>query len=348
MKWITVCLSLLCLISCHNPSHTPDISHINVTLKVERFEKDLFALDTNNLQSGLFQLQKKYPDFLPLYINHVLGLGPLIDSNELAFSGTKMFLRLNRKPYDYSLKMYDNFNETEKELTEAFRYCKYYFPDYPIPNILTTVGPLDALAPMSNMEPSPNFMGHGFIAIGLQFYLGKDFEIYKDPDYISQIAPAYRSRRFSKAYIVSDVMKLVIDDLFPDSSSRLPLAEQMIERGKRMIILKKLLPYTHDTILTGYTTAQWEWANENERSIYNYFTQTDLLYERDPILIRPYLTDGPFTQALGENSPGNIGTFLGKNIVESFLANQKEKTDLIQMMKTPAAKILQESRYKPK
>jgi uncharacterized protein YjaZ len=122
----------------------------------------------------------------------------------------------------------------------------------------------------------------------------------------------------------------------------------MIERGKRMIILKKLLPNTHDTILTGYTNAQWEWANENERSIYNFFIQSDLLYERDPILIRPYLTDGPFTQALGENSPGNIGTFLGKNIVESFLANQKEKTDLIQMMKTPASKILQESRYKPK
>jgi hypothetical protein len=119
MKWITVCLSLLCLISCHNPSHTPDISHINVTLKVERFEKDLFALDTNNLQSGLFQLQKKYPDFLPLYINHVLGLGPLSDSNELAFSGTKMFLRLNRKPYDYSLKMYDNFNETDTSFLEV-------------------------------------------------------------------------------------------------------------------------------------------------------------------------------------------------------------------------------------
>ncbi|MBU6159160.1 MAG: hypothetical protein KGP35_09035, partial [Bacteroidetes bacterium] len=197
MKFHILYFSIILSLSCRNQSDAPDISNINVNLKVERFEKDFYALDTNRIREGLFSLEKKYPDFLPLYINHVLGLGPLNDSNELAFSGTKLFLRLNRKPYEYSSKLYENFDEIQKELSEAFRYCKYYFPNYPVPKIFTTVGPLDALAPMSSMEPSPNFMGHGFIGIGLQFYLGKDFEIYKDPDYISQIAPAYRSRRFS-------------------------------------------------------------------------------------------------------------------------------------------------------
>jgi hypothetical protein len=206
---------------------------------------------------------------------------------------------------------------------------------------------MDGLAPMSNYEPSPNFLGKDFLAIGLQFYLGKDFDIYNDPDYISQIAPSYRSRRFSKEYIVSDVMKLVVDDLYPDSSSRLSFSDQLIERGKRAWLLKKLLPESHDTIILGYTTEQFNWAKKNEKTIYNYLTQSGLLYERDPILVRPFLTDGPFTRDLGEQSPGNIGLFIGLRMVESYI-NQKKETDVKTIMRMSSKEIFSESRYKPK
>jgi hypothetical protein len=347
MKFIAICLSMLCLIGCGNRIDAPDISEISVNLKVERFEQDLFAIDTNQVREGLFALEKKYPTFLPLYINNVLGLGPIADSNELAFSGTRLYLKLNRKPYEQSSQLYKNFDGIKRDLTSAFQYTRYYFPNYQLPNIITTVGPLDGLAPMSNGEPSPNFLGEDFLAIGLQFYLGKDFEIYNDPDYISQIAPLYRSRRFSKEYIVPDVMKLVVDDLYPDSSSRLAFSDQLIERGKRAWLLKKLLPTTHDTIILGYTGEQLTWAEKNEKSIYNYFTQNGLLYERDPILVRPYLTDGPFTRELGEESPGNIGLFIGLRIVESYI-NQQKTTDVNSIMGTSAQQILNESRYKPK
>jgi hypothetical protein len=339
---------MLCLISCDNPIDAPDVSSIEVNLRIERFEKDLFAIDSNQTKPGLNQLKSKYPDFLPLYVNHVLGLGPLNDTNDLAFAGTKLFLNYNRKPFEKSQQLYDNFNKQKESLTAAFQYCKYYFPEYKAPVIITTVGPMDALAPMSNMEPSPNFMGEDFIAIGLQFYLGKDFEIYNNPEYISQIAPAYRSRRFSKEYITSDIMKLVVDDLFPDSSSRMSFADQMIERGKRVALLKRFLPYTNDTIILGYTEAQVKWANKNERSIYNYLTQSGLLYERDPIMVRPYFTDAPFTREFGEASPGNLGVFIGWKIVESYLQQRKGKVDWKVLMKTEAKNILNESRYKPK
>lgn len=347
MKFYTVYFTLLILISCNNPSNTPDVSEIPINLTIQRFEQDLFAIDTNHVKEGLFELGKKYPAFLPLYIGNVLGLGPITDSNELAFSGTKLYLMLNRKPFEKAKLLYKNMDGIKKDLTSAFQYTRYYFPDYPVPNIITTVGPLDGLAPMSNGEPSPNFIGKDFLAIGLQFYLGKDFDIYNDPDYISQIAPLYRSRRFSKEYIVPDVMKLVVDDLYPDSSSRLAFSDQLIERGKRVWLLKKLLPATHDTIILGYTGEQLKWAEKNEKSINNYFTQNGLLYIRDPVLVRPYLTDGPFTRELGEESPGNIGLFIGLRIVESYI-NQKKSTDVKTIMRTQAQQILNESRYKPK
>lgn len=347
MKFIAVCLSLWCLISCSNSSDAPDVSHIKINLNVQRFEQDLFAIDTNHLKQGLISIEKKYPTFLPLYINHVLGLGPLADSNDLAFKGTQLFLRMNRKPYEKSIQLYKDFDGIKEELTSAFQHTQFYFPEYKVPSIITTVGPMDALAPMSNGEPISNFIGKDFLAIGLQFYLGKDFEVYNNPDYISQIAPAYRSKRFSKAYITSDVMKLVVDDLYPDSSSRLSFSEQMIEKGKRVALLKRLMPYIHDTIILGYSNEQLFWANKNERSVYNYLIQSGLLYERDPMLVRPFFTEGPFTREFGEASPGNLGVFIGWKITESYLS-QQDKINIKNFMNTTAQQIISGSKYKPK
>lgn len=343
-----VCLILIAsFIACNNETNAPDVSAIQVNLKVERFEQDFFAIDSNNTKAGLAQVQQKYPQFLPLFVNHVLGLGPLTDSNELIQEGSKRFLHLNQPVYQASQKLYKNFSSTKEALTKGFQYVKYYFPSYQLPSIITTVGPMDALAPMSNNEPSPNYLGENFLAIGLQFYLGKDFAIYNDPGYISSIAPQYRSRRFSKEFIAADVFKLVIDDLYPDSSNRYPLIERFVEKGKRLYLLQQFLPATNDTLLIGYTSKQLDWCKENERSIYNYFIQQNLLFEVDPALTQNFTTDGPSTQGMPEESPGNIGAYLGWEIVKAYMKkNPAVKPD--RLMQLSNKKIFDESAYKPR
>jgi hypothetical protein len=248
--------------------------------------------------------------------------------------------------YKQSQDLYKNFSSTAKELEDGFRYVKHYFPAYNVPSIITTVGPMDALAPMSNNEPSPNYLGENFLAIGLQFYLGKDFSIYNDPGYISSVAPLYRSARFSKEYIASDVFKLVIDDLFPDSSSRYPLIERFIEKGKRLYLLQQFLPNSNDTLLIGYTGKQLKWCKENERSMYNFFIQQNLLFEIDPALTQNFTTDGPTTQGMPEQSPGNIGAFLGWEIVKAYM-QKKPSVTVAQLMRTSNKNIFNEADYKP-
>lgn len=347
MKKLLPILLLIGIAACNSGNNAPDVSHIKIDLKTQRFEQDFFAIDSNNTKAGLFQLEQKYPVFLPLFVNHVLGLGPVNDTNELAFEGSKRFLNLNQVVYKEAQKLFKDFSGTAKELENGFRYVKHYFPDYKVPTIITTVGPMDALAPMSNNEPSPNYMGEDFLAIGLQFYLGKDFSIYNDPGYISSVAPQYRSRRFSKEYIASDVFSLVIDDLYPDSSKRYPLIERFIEKGKRLYMLQQFLPNSNDTILIGYTGKQLEWCKDNERGIYNFFIQQNLLYEIDPERLHNFVTDGPTTQGMPEQSPGNIGAFLGWQIVESYMKKNPSAT-LPQLMKTANKTIFNESDYKPR
>ncbi|RXK59760.1 hypothetical protein ESA94_11925 [Lacibacter luteus] len=346
MKKLIPILLLISIAACNSGNNAPDVSHIKLSLKTERFEQDFFAIDSNNAKTGVFKLEEKYPVFLPLFVNHVLGLGPVNDTNELAFEGSKRFLNLNQVVYKESQKLYKDFSSTTKELENGFRYVKYYFPDYKVPTIITTVGPMDALAPMSNNEPSPNYMGEDFLAIGLQFYLGKDFSIYNDPGYISSVAPQYRSARFSKEYIAGDVFKLVIDDLYPDSSSRYPLIERFIEKGKRLYLLQQFLPTTNDTLLIGYTGKQLEWCKENERSMYNFFIQQNLLFEIDPALTQNFTTDGPTTQGMPEQSPGNIGAYLGWEIVKAYM-EKKPSVTVAQLMRTPNKTIFNESGYKP-
>jgi hypothetical protein len=143
-------------------------------------------------------------------------------------------------------------------------------------------------------------------------------------------------------------MKLVIDDIYPDSSTRLTLGEQFIEKGKRLYMLSSLLPETNDTIITGYTSKQLDWCEENEREIYNYFLQQQLFYERDPSLIMPYINDGPFTQGMPEASPGNTGAFLGLQFVKAYVKRNKDKKNPVDLLKIPAATIIKDSGYKPR
>ncbi len=346
-KIICLFISYLVLISCNNQIKSPDISNISLELSFKRFETDFFKIDSNNIQQSLLQLEKKYPDFLPLFISNVLGLGPLLDTNQIAIEGTKRFLSLNKRIHDTANLVFGNMPDIKKELTDGFKHLKYYYPDYKIPAVITTIGPMDGLAPMSNQILTPNYIGNNFIALSLQFYLGKDFGIYNDPGYASSVAPLYRSRKFSKEYLTADVFTLVIDDLYPDSSNRLPLIERFIEKGKRLQVLKQFLPNTADTVLIGYTKAQLNWCNDNERSIYNFFTQQNLLYERDLALTQNFTNEGPFTQGMPETSPGNIGAYVGWQIVKSYL-KKKEIVTPQDLMKTSAKRIFETSAYKPK
>jgi hypothetical protein len=344
---LSVLLIVFFLSSCNNEQKGPDMSAIKVDVQLRRFDEAFFKLDTNNLQQSLTQLQSQYPQFLPLFVSNVVGLGPMVDSNQLIFPGIKKFLQLNKTVYDTSVIVHGNLQQFKEEMEDGFRHLKYYYPAYSIPQLIATIGPMDALAPLTNQTLTPNYMGTDFIAVGLQFYLGSEFSIYNDPGYISSIAPQYRSKRFSKEYMTAEVFSLIIDDMYPDSSNRLPLIERFVEKGKRMYLLQKFLPNKADSILTGYTKAQLNWCTENERSIFNFFTQNNLLYERDPGLIQNFVNEGPFTQGMSEQSPGNIGLFTGWEIVKAYV-KKKGNIQPDVLMKTPAKKIFEESAYRPR
>lgn len=343
MKKLPVyCLFLAAILfSCKDKNNTPDVSAVKADVKLERFDQDFFSIDTNAIEKPLSNLQIKYPVLLPVFIQNILG----VDSAHLA-TGISTFIRLSKSIYDTVNIVFKNTDGLKKDFEQSFKYVKHYFPEYPIPAINTIIGPIDLLAKTSDGY-SPDFIGPGFLGISLQFYLGKNFSLYNDEYFITNVAPQYRSRRFEKDYIVPDAMKLVVDDLFPDKTSGRPLIEQIIEKGKQLWLLDKFLPQTADSLKTGFTADQLEWCSLNEGLIWNQIISNDNLYSVDPTTIQIYIGESPTTQTMPGESPGNIGPWIGRQVVRKF-AEKKSGISPVELMRTDAKKILEEAKYKPK
>jgi hypothetical protein len=143
-------------------------------------------------------------------------------------------------------------------------------------------------------------------------------------------------------------MKAVVEDIAPDQSGGKPLIKQMIEKGKQWYLLDKFLPTTPDSIKTGYTQRQLNWCKEYEGKIWSHIVKNEDLYSLSPAVIQVYIGESPFTQGLSQqDSPGNIGQWIGWQIIKKFVAKNSGLSPA-EIMKTAAKTILDEAKYKPK
>ena len=324
------------LIACNNKGDAPNVSNIRVDIKLDRFEVVFFHIDSNNIARGLLTLHSQFPDFYPDFMQNILGVSG--NSNDTTtLSVTRKFLTSYFSLAAELEKKFNHTSDVENEIKRGFQYVKYYFPEYKLPGLITYVGPLDAPGVA---------LTRNRIAIGLQQYAGKDFPGYQSGE-VQQMYPSYISRRFDREYIPANCMKVLTDDLFPDKSSGRPLIEQMIEKGKQWWLLDKIMPTTPDSLKTGYTQRQLNWCKQNEGLIWNYFITSESLESIEPNTIQNYLGESPTTQGMPPVSPGNIGQWVGWQIVKKF-AKENSSLKPAEVMNTPARKILTESKYKPK
>jgi hypothetical protein len=322
---------IVMILGCAQSPKAPDVSDSQIPWEVQRFEQDLFSLDTLRLEGALDALNKKYPGFTQDFLYNILGTTP-----EKAVTDLPLFLRSYRN-WLAAVQSEKEWKPYFEQVREGCKYVHYYFPTYPLPKkLITFIGPVNSYG---------NVLTADALAVGLQFYMGKDFAWYGSSEG-QQLYPPFLSRRFEPAYMPVNCMKNLVDDIFPNKSQGRPLVEQMVESGKRVCLLEFFLPKLADTLLTGYTLQQLAACRASEKGIWSFFVQNEMLFSTDPSFTRDYLNEGPGTPALGEQAPGNIGQFCGWQIVKKWMEKQKDITPE-QLMKTPAATIFQEAKYKP-
>lgn len=347
MKKTAVVLLLATGLYACKDKKAPDVSGISINLTVQRYEQDFFGADTNRLPVALHEMAGKYGGFTNDFANHILGIGSqdagVAPADPIA--AMKRFINDYRPIKDSADKLFKDFSPYEQEIRKGLQYVRYYFPAYRLPEkVITFVGPMDASFDAALGKYGDVITPDG-LAIGLQLHLGSNFSMYQS-EMGQQLYPTYISRRFSPEYIPVNCMKNIIDDIYPEKGGSLDLVSLMIEKGKRLHTLEMFLPYTADSLLTGFTAKQLKFCDANEAAIWNFFLTNSLLYKTEPDLIREYVSDAPFTQAMGKNSPGFVGMWVGRQIIRKYLSKHPDLT-LQQLLQTDPRKIFEESKYKP-
>lgn len=326
--------------SCKGVNNTPDVSGVQVNITTLRFDRDLAAIDTNNIGGGLEQLHAKYPDFLDFFLDTLMGFnirGNYSNDNPVIKVGLKHYLSYKdyRGLFDTVARHYPDTKETDEQLTKGFKYLKYYIPSTREPRIIYMVTWLNNWAAITY---------ENVIGIGLDMFLEPGY-----PYYQSRNIPEYMGNKLKKEYIPVAVFRSVYQDKAPFVMEGRNLLDMMIQRGKELYFLDKVLPFVPENVRLAYTPEQLEWCRNNETEVYNFFIQQNLLYDNNWQKILRYINDGPTSAGMPGESPGNVGSWLGWQIVKAYM---KEHSDmgLEQLMKETKdpQRFLQESKYKPK
>ena len=305
-----------------------------IILPMERLDQVLFNLDTSHIKDTLLGMNPRYPFISEVLLQQMLA----IDSSNIE-AALLSFLTAYR-PIFTAVQKINAPVSAHPQLQTLFKNVHYYFPAYELPKkIIYFIGPLDGFG---------NSIGADYMAIGLQMFLGDTSSWYQS-EQIQKYFPTYMSRNFTPRFIPITAAKNLLQDIAPNSNLTQGLIIEMIEMGKRQYILKKVLPENNDADLFGYSASQYAATIKAEQDIWNYLLKMNLVYAKDPKVASQLLNEGPFSLYFGNEIPGNVGIFIGYQIVKSWMEQQseKEQSNLIALLQLPAEKIFAESKYKP-
>ncbi len=336
-KYISaIALFSVLFFSCKNNTKAPDVSHIKIDIKTERFEQDFFKIDSNRVAEQLDPVIAKNPGFAENFLTTILNMDPRWQGDTAA-NYVKGFLNAYYPVFDTVQKVFKDFSPFEKELKQGLQYVKYYFPGFKTPSkIITYIGPLDGYGDILDTDA---------LIVGLQHHLGKDYSMYRQ-EWVRQTYPEYITNRFTPGHIAANSMKNIVLDMFPEKNEDKSLLVQMVEKGKRLYLLQQFLPKTEEYKLIGYTEKQLKDSYSHEAAIWDLFVQNNFLQTIDYNVIKNYIGESPKTQELGEASPGNIGSFSGWQIVKKYMS-KNPGTKLDQLMATDAEQLFTAAKYKP-
>ena len=324
--------------NCNKNNKILDLSSIDLEIDINRYEKKFFALDSNNLIFSLQELRKEDSVFFDFYTIQVMRFGKITDTVSPVILSIDEFLTNKnvQELRDIVNNTFSNLAPLKIELTAALKYFKYYFPNKQIPEIRTII---------SEFGYNAVSLDSTYLVFGLDMYLGKDFKYYGSFDF-----PNYIIKRFEKDYMVSNAMEVIYKQYFEESEllNTKALVYAMIEHGKKLYFLESMMPEKDKHLLIGYTKKQMAWCEESEADIWAFYNEQDLFYSKNYMEHKKHVEDGPQTSGMPKEAPGNVGSWVGWQIVNQYMKNAQEKVSLAQLLKTDAETIMNKSKYKPK
>ncbi|MBI4648381.1 MAG: gliding motility protein GldB [Bacteroidia bacterium] len=330
LYFIPIIFFFVLLINCARDKFKTDVSHISVNIEIKRFDRELFSINPDRLTDYIPALESKYNTYFSLYNNLIINIG---EPNQRKYAEyLTVFLDTYKEVYVKCEELFSNLKDIESELTGAFRYYKYYFPEKPVPQIYAHISGFNKSIVVAD----------SLVSISLDKYLGSESEYY-----IQLGWPLYLRKRMDKTRIALDCLYAWVASEYEQKEPLDNLAGNMIEQGKIMYLLEALFPETPDSIKIGYTSPEWQWCERNEKNMWVYLIENKLLFSTDYKTIRKYIDEAPFTATFTQDSPGRAGIWVGWMIIRSYMKHNPEVTLPAIMQDNDFQKILNQSKYAP-
>jgi hypothetical protein len=288
-----------------------DVSNINVEIDIKRLDKDIMANYPDT--PDVLKLNSDYGDFLELYSNYIIQTGSIYQRDFTIY-----LMDFNKYCNEFQIpakvdNVFGDLSNLKQELTKAFKYYKYYFPEKKIPLVYTY---------LSNFSLSV-VTDDGVLGIGLDKYLGTNCDLYKNLGIDN-----YKIARMHKQMLPVDCMRAIAQSEYP-------------------YFIDAMMPFAPDSIKFGFSEKQFKWADYNEREMWTFLIEQELLFSTDELTIRKMISDGPFTTLFANNSAPRAGAFLGWKIVNRYMEKNPGVSFQELMKNNDYQGILNAAAYKP-
>ncbi|MBC5994717.1 gliding motility lipoprotein GldB [Pontibacter cellulosilyticus] len=305
-----------------------EVAEIPVQVKIERLEKSFFEADT---KQEVAQFLNENPLFAEKYLQRseypadsvlVTSLLPLTTNASL----DTLVQEANKR--------FGDMEQEREQLETAFKFIKHYYPEFNPPQVKTFVTGLGTLG-------NDLFVSDSLLVFGIDYFIGKN-ATYRPQAY------EYILTRYEREKMVPAAMLLLSNRFNKANLTDRNLLSEMINMGKAYYFVKAVMPCTPDSLIISYTDQQLADIHHNEGRIWAHFIEKSLLYEKNPFQIQKYIGERPSTPEIDSKAPGRLGTWVGWQIVNTYMERNPNVTLPELMAETDYRKIFNESRYKPK
>lgn len=279
---------------------------------IDRFEKKFFNIQPDSLKI----LINQYPYLFPSIFNDEEWLNIKNDSiRKIIFNETQVEFK-----NDY----------LRKDISKLYYRLSDQFSNFNSPKIITINNGLDFQYKLIDID--------SLVLLSLDCYLDND-ELYKAiPDYISQ--------KMNKNYLIRDLAEKLISRYVNYPTNR-QFLDKIIYYGKVYNLMINNLDFGEANALY-YNEKEILWAKDNEKEVWKFFVENEILFNTSNILVERFINFGPYSKfgiSIDYESSPMIGKWIGYKIVKSYLkSNNKTIEEILNMNEY---ELYLNSNYKP-
>ena len=279
---------------------------------IDRFEKKFFNIKPDSLKI----LINQYPYLFPSSFSYEEWLNIKNDSiRKIIFNETQVEFK-----NDY----------LRKDISKLYYRLSDQFSNFNSPKIITINNGMDFQYKLIDID--------SLVLLSLDCYLDND-ELYKAiPDYISQ--------KMNKNYLIRDLAEKLISRYVNYPTNR-QFLDKIIYYGKVYNLMINNLDFGEANALY-YNEKEILWAKDNEKEVWKFFIENEILFNTSNILVERFINFGPYSKfgiSIDYESSPMIGKWIGYKIVKSYLkSNNKTIEEILNMNEY---ELYLNSNYKP-